>query len=271
MSPDPRQALRVDAGKAAHLTRIDTSATPSAPGDRAGTENATAKLLDELFSLDDRFWAERSKALLVVLQAMDTAGKDGTVKHVFRGLNPEGVRAYYFKQPTEEELAHDFLWRVHARAPRLGEIGIFNRSHYEDVLVVRVHKLAPAKVWQQRYAAIRDFERTLSESGTVMVKLMLHISKDEQRKRLEARLSDPDKRWKFQPGDVKERALWDDYMSAYEDAIKETSTEWAPWYVIPADHKWYRDWAVSRILVETLRELGPRYPKPRDLGKVKIT
>jgi PPK2 family polyphosphate:nucleotide phosphotransferase len=268
---DLRKTWRIPPGQPPRLHTVDPSSTPAAPGDRAATERAIGELSEELASLDDRFWAQRSQSLLVVLQAMDTAGKDGTVKHVFRGLNPEAVTASYFKQPTAEELAHDFLWRVHKRVPAFGEIGIFNRSHYEDVLVVRVHRLAPAKIWRARYAAIRDFERILAESGTTIVKVMLHISKDEQRKRLEARLHDPEKRWKFEPGDVNERAFWDDYMTAYEEAIQKTSTESAPWYVIPADHKWYRNWAVTEILVETLRELRPEYPKPRDLRGIKIS
>jgi len=270
MTVDLRSALRVEPGKKARLARRDPSATPGAPGGAAPTAAATAVLADEMASLDDRLWAQRARSVLVVLQAMDTGGKDGTVKHVFRGLSPEGVHASYFKEPTDEDLAHDFLWRIHARVPSLGEIGVFNRSHYEDVLVVRVHRLVPEKVWRARYEAIRDFERLLTESGTAIVKLMLHISKDEQRRRLEARLEDREKRWKFDPRDVAERQRWDDYAAAYEDALTETSTPYAPWYVIPADHKWYRNWAVSTILVQTLREIRPRYPKPKDLGNIRI-
>ncbi len=270
MTKDPCKRWRLEPGARLSLATIDTSATPGAPGDRAATEKATGKLTAKACELDDRLWAQRTRSVLVVLQAMDTGGKDGTVKHVFRGLNPEGLHVRYFKAPTDEEVAHDFLWRIHAQVPRLGEIGIFNRSHYEDVLIVRVHKLIPEKLWRPRYAAICDFERILVESGTAIVKLMLHISKDEQRKRLEARLQDPEKRWKFQPGDLKERERWDDYMKAYEDALTQTSTADAPWYVVPSDHKWYRDWAVSTILLETLRGIGPAYPKPPNLEGITV-
>jgi PPK2 family polyphosphate:nucleotide phosphotransferase len=270
MATDVRKLLRAAPGKRVDLAGIDPAATPGAPGNRAATEKATVALSEELASIDDRLWAQRSHAVLVVLQAMDTGGKDGTVKHVFRGLSPEAVQASYFKQPTEEQLAHDFLWRIHARTPSKGDIGIFNRSHYEDVLIVRVHKLVPEAEWRPRYAAIRDFERILFQSGTAIVKLMLHISRDEQLKRLAARLEDPEKRWKFEPGDLTERAMWDEYMTAYQDAINETSTREAPWYVVPADHKWYRNWAVSSILVETLRDLKPRYPRPRFPGTIKV-
>jgi PPK2 family polyphosphate:nucleotide phosphotransferase len=183
---------------------------------------------------------------------------------VFRGLNPVGVRVSGFKQPTEEELAHDFLWRVHPRAPAQGDLGVFNRSHYEDVLVVRVHKLVPKKVWQARYGLISGFESQLQEKGTRVIKLFMHISKDEQARRLQARLDDPTKQWKFRPGDLEERAYWDEYIQAYQDAIMQTTTDGAPWYVIPANHKWYRNWAVSSILIETLEDMNPQYPKPTD-------
>jgi PPK2 family polyphosphate:nucleotide phosphotransferase len=215
----------------------------------------------ELGELQDRLWAENRRSLLVVLQAMDTGGKDSTIKHVFSGVNPQATRATAFKQPTPPELRHDFLWRVHLAVPAAGEIGIFNRSHYEDVLIARVHRLVPESVWRPRYELINDFEKTLHHSGTTIVKLFLHISKDEQERRLQKRLHRPDKRWKFSPADLEERSYWDDYHVAYEDALNRTSTAYAPWYVIPANHKWYRNWAVSRILIDTLRALDPRYPE----------
>jgi PPK2 family polyphosphate:nucleotide phosphotransferase len=201
---------------------------------------------------------------------MDAGGKDGTIKHVFQGVNPQATRVTSFKVPTPEEMHHDFLWRVHRAAPAGGEIGIFNRSHYEDVLAVRVHRLVPEHVWQQRFDLIKGFERQLEHGGTTTVKLYLHISQEEQRRRLEERLARPDKRWKFRPADVEERAHWDEYRAAYEDAISRTSTSHAPWYIVPADHKWYRNWAASRILVKTLEGLDPRYPAPPDLTGIHI-
>jgi len=252
------------------LADVDPASTSGAPGDREATEAAIPALHDEFGRLQDRLWAENRRSLLVVLQAMDSGGKDGTVRHVFGGVNPQATRVTAFKQPTPLELRHDFLWRVHQAVPAAGEIGIFNRSHYEDVLVVRVHGLVPEDEWRARYKLINAFEETVHHGGTKLVKLYLHISKDEQRRRLEERLELPDKRWKFRADDLKERALWDDYQAAYEDALNATSTEHAPWYVIPADHKWYRNWAVSRVLIETLRELDPKYPQPPDLSGLRI-
>ena len=191
---------------------------------------------------------------------MDAGGKDGTIRSVLSGVNPQGCRIQSFGVPSEEELAHDFLWRIHRAAPRQGEVVVFNRSHYEDVLVVRVHELVPEEVWRGRYGQIRDFEDTLSAAGTQVVKCMLHISKEEQADRLRERLEDPTKRWKFRAGDLEERKLWDDYMAAFGDALSETSTSRAPWYVIPADRNWYRDWAVLTLLVETLRAMDPQFP-----------
>lgn len=208
--------------------------------------------------------------MLIVLQAMDTGGKDGTIRNVFMGVNPQGVRVWGFGAPTEEELAHDYLWRIHDHTPANGGITIFNRSHYEDVLVVRVKDLVPESRWQKRYAHIVDFERLLSDEGTTVVKLFLHISKEEQRSRLEARLQEADKRWKFNPGDLEDRKLWDDFQEAYEEAITRTSTEQAPWYVVPADRKWYRDLAVASILIETLERMDPRYPPEPDLDGVVV-
>lgn len=243
---------------------VDAGSTDGAPGDKVATKAAYPGLWSRLGDVQARLYAERERSLLVVLQAMDAGGKDGTIKNVFRGMNPLGVRAVAFKQPTAEELAHDFLWRVHRHAPRAGEIAVFNRSHYEDVLIVRVHALVPEPVWRRRFEQIRAFEALLAESGTTIVKVMLHISPDEQRERLQARVDDPTRRWKFHAGDLDERRRWDDYMAAFTDALAQTSTEQAPWYCVPADHKWYRNWAVLQILAETLEELDPTWPEPAE-------
>jgi PPK2 family polyphosphate:nucleotide phosphotransferase len=254
------------------LEARDAAATDGAPGDKKATLKVLEDLGERLMALQDRLYAESGQALLVVLQAMDAGGKDGTVKHVFAGSNPQGVRVTSFKQPTPEELAHDFLWRIHAAAPAHGYIGIFNRSHYEDVLVARVHELVDESVWRRRYRHINHFEALLHDAGTRVVKLFLHISRDEQAERLRKRLEDPEKRWKFRRGDLAERERWDDYMAAYEEAIARTSTEHAPWYVVPADHKWFRNWAVSRIVIETLEAMDPRYPEPaEDLDGITVT
>jgi PPK2 family polyphosphate:nucleotide phosphotransferase len=263
----------VPAGETPRLYERDPGDTTGAPGAKDATLATFDALSDELFELQDRLYAESAQSLLVVLQAMDAGGKDGTIKHVFRGINPQGVRVTGFKAPTEDELAHDFLWRVHKTTPARGLIGIFNRSHYEDVLVVRVHGLVPEPVWRARYDHINHFEELLAaDSRTRVVKVFLHISREEQAERLRERLERPDKRWKFRRGDVDERARWEDYMAAYEEAIARTSTATAPWYVVPADHKWFRDWAVSRIVIETLREMDPRYPAAaEDLDGVTVT
>jgi PPK2 family polyphosphate:nucleotide phosphotransferase len=253
---------KVKAGHRPDLTELDPGSTAGAPGGRSDTEAALPALLEELADLQDRLWAEASRSLLVVLQAMDAAGKDGTISHVFRGVNPQGTRVTAFKQPTSLELAHDFLWRVHQATPRAGELAIFNRSHYEDVLITRVHGLIAEDTWKARYGLINGFEALLAHGGTTVIKLFLHISKEEQHERFDARLAEPTKRWKFQPADLAERAHWDDYQVAYADAMGKTGTDAAPWYVIPANHKWYRNWAVSCILVDTLRQMDPHYPKP---------
>lgn len=254
------------------LADRDPGDTTGTPGDKKATKSVLKDLSDELRGLQERLYAESARALLVVLQAIDTGGKDGTVKHVFSGVNPQGVRVTPFKAPTEEELGHDFLWRVHPHAPRRGDIAIFNRSHYEDVLVARVHRLVDEAVWRGRYRHINQFEALLADAGTHVVKVFLHISREEQARRLHARLDDPTKRWKFRRGDLAERERWDEYMAAYEEAIARTSTEQAPWYVVPADHKWFRNWAVSRIVVETLEAMDPRYPAPaEDLDGITVT
>jgi PPK2 family polyphosphate:nucleotide phosphotransferase len=220
-----------------------------------------AKITQRINELQEILYAEGKHSLLVVLQAMDTGGKDGTIRHVFGPLNPQGVQVSSFKAPTTEELARDFLWRIHSQTPKKGMIRIFNRSHYEDVLVVRVHNLAPKKEIEQRYEQINAFEKHLTENGTTILKFFLNISKDEQKERLQARLDRPDKHWKFSSGDLAERKLWSQYQRAYEKAVSECSTPWAPWYVIPADRKWYRNYSIARIVLETLEGMNLRYPK----------
>jgi len=229
------------------------------------------ELNERLEELQELLYAEQKHQVLIVLQAMDSGGKDGTIRHVFEGVNPQGVRVASFKKPTPEELAHDYLWRVHKQTPGRGEIVIFNRSHYEDVLVVRVHSLVPEAVWSKRYNHINAFERTLVEEGTTILKFFLHIDLDEQRERFQARLDEPHKRWKFNPADLDERKLWPKYMAAYEDAISKTSTDWAPWFVVPANRKWYRNLVVGTVIVETLEGLDMRYPEPQfDPAEIRI-
>ena len=256
------EKLRVKPGSRVKLKDWDPSDTSLAPGDKDETNAKCDKLEDKIVDLQELLFAEHKHKLLVVLQGMDTSGKDGTVRHVMRGVSPQSVRAVSFKKPLPPELDHDFLWRVHPHVPGTGEIVIFNRSHYEDVLVVRVHQLVHDKVWKKRYEQINDFERILAESGTTILKFFLHISKDEQRARLQARLDDPTKRWKFQHGDIEERKLWDHYMKAYEDALEKTSTEWAPWTIVPADKKWFRNYVVAKTIVKTLEEFDMKYPEP---------
>jgi PPK2 family polyphosphate:nucleotide phosphotransferase len=210
--------------------------------------------------LQERLYAEQQRSLLIVLQAMDTGGKDGTIKHVFQGINPQGCRVWSFKHPSQEELSHDFLWRYHRRTPQRGMINIFNRSHYEDVLIVRVKQLVSEEVWQKRYHSINEFERMLTLNNISIIKFFLHISKDEQKRRLEKRLADPDKLWKFSINDVNERKLWDDYQRAYEDAINYCATDYAPWYVVPANKKWYRNLVIARAIADTLEAMSPQYP-----------
>ena len=240
------------------LSAIDTRATPGVKS-RKKAEAALAADSAELASLQERLSAEDTRAVVLLLQGMDTCGKDGTVKHVVGQVNPAGLRITSFKQPTPAELKHHFLWRIRRALPDRGYLGIFNRSHYEDVLIVRVHGLAP---WEGRYAEINRFE---AKAGVTWIKCMLHISRDEQRERLLARLADPTKRWKFNVGDLAERDRWDDYAAAYQDALARCNADAAPWYVVPADRKWYRNWAVQQLLLETLRELDPQYPAREDL------
>jgi PPK2 family polyphosphate:nucleotide phosphotransferase len=265
-----QQPLLVSPGSRIRLADYDTRFT----GEFHDKEEAEEELrdnVDKLKDLQNVLYAEGKHALLIVLQAMDAGGKDGTIRHVMGGLNPQGVHVTSFKVPTPRELAHDFLWRIHQRTPGHGEIAIFNRSHYEDVLVVRVHNLVPEEVWSARYDHINAFERVLADSGVTILKFFLHISGQEQKERFEERLRDPRKNWKFARGDLRERALWDDYMAAFEEALSRCSTGHAPWYIIPADRKWYRNLIISRILVETLESLEMRYPPGEpDLDQVVI-
>jgi PPK2 family polyphosphate:nucleotide phosphotransferase len=242
------------------LSDLDPRAAPGVRS-REAAERQMPKLIGDLSEQQGVLYAEGRRAVLVVLQAMDTGGKDGTIRHVFGPLNPQGVRVTSFKVPTPDELAHDYLWRVHCAAPRRGMIGIFNRSHYEDVLVPRVHKLAPRNEIERRYDQINAFEKHLVENGTTILKFFLNISKAEQKERLEARLKRPEKHWKFSRGDLAERAHWDRYRAAYRAAMERCSTDWAPWHVIPADRKWYRNYAVARIVLATLRGMTLRYPE----------
>ena len=215
-----------------------------------------------MFELQEVLYAQRKHALLIVLQAIDAGGKDGTIRTVMRGVNPQGCSVTSFKAPNSEELGHDFLWRVHKAIPSKGQIGIFNRSHYEDVLIVRVHELVPKSLWSLRYAHINDFERMLTDHGVTILKFFLHISKDEQKRRFQARLADRDKLWKVNPLDFEERKKWDDYVAAFEDAMTKCSTKWAPWYIIPSNKKWYRNLVISGIIVEALEGLKMEYPEP---------
>jgi PPK2 family polyphosphate:nucleotide phosphotransferase len=223
--------------------------------------------VDRLAALQERLWAEHKRRVLIVLQAMDAGGKDGVVKHVMTGFHPLGCRVVGFGVPSEVELAHDYLWRVHQVVPGNGEIVVFNRSHYEDVLVVRVHDLVPKARWSKRYDQINAFEELLAAEGTTILKFMLHISADEQLERFRARYEDPTKRWKFKLGDLEERKRWDEYMAAYEEALERCSTDAAPWFVIPSDRKWFRDLAIADIVADTLADLDPQYPPMDDLPK----
>ncbi len=259
-----KQPLSVAPGKKIRLREFDADYTGGRKRDKK-TQAELAKNVAELDNLGYRLYAENRRSLLLVLQGMDTAGKDGTIRHVMQGFNPQSCQVASFKQPGVEELAHDFLWRIYRAAPRKGFIGIFNRSHYEDVLVVRVHNLVPKQEWESRYERINRFEELLHDAGTTIVKVFLHISKEEQRCRLQCRLDDAKKRWKFSKADIAERGYWDDYQRAYEDAMTRCNTKHAPWYIVPANHKWYRNLVISKILRRTLEEMDPQYP-PAEKG-----
>ncbi|HEX8984244.1 MAG TPA: polyphosphate kinase 2 family protein [Bryobacteraceae bacterium] len=268
--PDFTERLQIRPGAKAALSRIDPADTNGFKS-KQEANGRLAKNIERLYELQYRLAAENRRSLLIILQAMDAGGKDGTIRHVMTGLNPQGCRVTSFKVPTGEETRHDYLWRIHRAAPAFGEIGIFNRSQYEDVLVVRVHDLVPKAVWSQRYDQINEFERMLHDNGTTILKFFLHISKDEQKKRLEARISDPFKNWKIAPADLAERKHWDAYQEAYEDAIRKCSTKWAPWFVIPANFKWFRNLAVSEIIADTLEAMKPKPPKAStDVSKLQF-
>jgi len=254
---------RIEPGHEVRLSDFDPNDTSGFGGKDEDEQKESKKLNEKLRQLQEMLYAEHEQKVLVILQAMDTGGKDGVINRVFQGVNPQGVRVAHFKEPTPEELDHGFLWREHKQVPGKGELTIFNRSHYEGVLIERVHKIVPEEVWSHRYRQINDFERILSEENTTILKFYLHIDKDEQKKRLQQRLDDPSKRWKFSGDDLPERKFWKEYMKAYEDALNKTSTEWAPWYLIPANHKWYRDLVVSRIIVKAMEKMNLHYPKTK--------
>ena len=251
----------VEPGSKVRLGKIDPGDTSGFEGSKGEGEKAIDSILRKLDPLQELLYAEHKHRLLVVLQGMDSSGKDGTIRRVFEGVNPEGVRVAHFGKPSTQELDHDYLWRAHLQVPAKGEIVIFNRSHYESVLVERVHELVPEKVWSKRYRQIVDFERMLNEEGTTILKFFLHIDKKEQAKRFQDRLKDPTKHWKFSYLDYNERAYWKDYTSAYEEALERTSTDEAPWYIVPSNHSWFRDLVVAQTIVKTLDDLDMKYPK----------
>jgi len=255
---------RIEPGTEVDLTRWDPTDHTLAPEGKDTARKSVKRLNRRLAELQELLYAQGKHKILIVLQAMDTGGKDGAIRKVFRGVNPQGIKVAGFKKPTGRELAHDYLWRVHAHTPAQGEIAVFNRSHYEDVLVVRVHDLVPPEVWSRRYEHINAFERILADEGATILKFYLHISKDEQKERLQARIDDPEKNWKFARGDLGERAVWDQYTEAFEAVLSRTSTDHAPWYIVPADAKWYRDLVILELLVGTLERLQMRYPDPEE-------
>ncbi len=264
------QRCWLELDKTTRVADLDANATPGFDGKAPQARKALEELRTELIDLQQRLFAQGQQSLLIVLQAMDTGGKDGTIRRVFSGVNPNGVSIARFAAPSAQELAHDYLWRVHSQTPGKGEICIFNRSHYEDVLVVRVNDLVPRKVWRKRFNHIKAFENLLVDEGTTIIKFFLHIDSAEQAARLQARLDDPAKHWKFDEHDLVQRARWNDYMLAFDEAIRQTSTKRAPWYIIPANRKWFRDYAVMTILVDTLRRMNPQYPPAADFDPKAI-
>ena len=261
---------RITPGSTVHLAEMPTRAD-SFHDDRKQAEQDFKELRDELIRLQNVLYAQNSQSLLIVLQAMDAGGKDGTIRKVFRGVNPQGVRVTSFKAPSKIERAHDFLWRIHKATPARGMIGVFNRSHYEDVLITRVEKMISDDVCQARYQQINDFENLLSDSGTRILKFYLHISPEEQKERFQDRLDVPEKNWKFDAGDLEKRKDWDKYMDAFQLALENCSTDTAPWHAIPADQKWYRNLAITRVIVETLKDMDPQYPPADDLQGIVLT
>ncbi len=265
------KTYRVKPGSTVQLKEWDPNDKAEFQENKEEGKALLLKLNQRIDELQEVLYAEHKHKVLIVLQAMDTGGKDGAIRDVFEGVNPQGVHIVSFKKPTPDELDRDYLWRVHQRVPGKGEIVVFNRSHYEDVLVVRVHNLAPQEVWSQRYEQINHFERMLAAEGTTILKFYLNIDKEEQAQRLQARLDDPQKRWKFNPGDLEERKRWDDYMAAYEEALSKTSTEWAPWYIVPANRKWYRNLVLATTMIEALENLNMKFPAaPAEWSKLKI-
>jgi PPK2 family polyphosphate:nucleotide phosphotransferase len=258
-----RKRLIITPGKPARLQSRDARDGLGLEDKSEGKE-LLVELVEEMALLQNRLWAESKRSVLLILQGLDASGKDGTIRSVFSGINPQGCKVVSFKAPSTFERSHDYLWRVHAACPGRGQIGIFNRSHYEDVVTVRVRGLAPEEVWRRRAQHINDFERLLTDEGTTIVKVYLHLSRDEQRERLQERVDNPEKRWKFREGDLEDRALWGDYMEAFEETLTETSTEWAPWHIVPTDRNWVRNVAVASLLVETLRDLDPKVPDPAE-------
>ncbi len=262
---------RVKPDSKVDLAKWDPQETSAFDGDKKNGKERVAELCRKLDELQELLYAEGKHKILLIFQALDAGGKDGTIRSIFEGVNPQGVKVASFKAPTPEELSHDFLWRIHKQTPGRGEIVIFNRSHYEDVLVVRVHDLVPEDVWSKRYAHINHFEKLLADEGTTILKFYLHIDKDEQKERFQERLDNPAKQWKFNIGDLAERKLWDKYMAAYEDVLSKTSTEWAPWYIVPANRNWYRNLVISEVIVKTLENLHMAYPEPQEgLDKIVI-
>jgi len=265
------EKYRVAPGAKIDLSAWDADDKGLFNGGKQQGQDALPALNQQLEALQELLYAEGRHKVLIVLQGMDTAGKDGAIRHVFEGVNPQGVKVASFKVPTQQELAHDYLWRIHQQTPGRGEIVIFNRSHYEDVLVVRVHNLVDADVWGRRYEHINAFEKLLADEGTTILKFFLHISKEEQRQRLQERLDTPEKNWKFSTGDLAERKLWDQYMAAYEAVLSKTSTAHAPWYIVPANRKWYRNLVISHVIIKTLEALDMRYPEAEPgLDKIVI-
>lgn len=260
MRPDD---YRIPEGIKVDLTGWDPGDTGNIP-DKATAKEILKENRTAISDLQEKLYAENQQSLLVVFQAMDTGGKDGCIRNVFKGINPSGIRVFSFKAPTEAELSHDFLWRIHQHTPPTGHISVFNRSHYEDVLIVRVKDLVPREIWSKRYNQINTFEETLQERGTRILKFYLHISKDEQKERLESRLENDDKHWKFSKSDLAERTLWDNYQRAFESALSKCSTEAAPWFVVPANKKWFRDVVVSSTILKTLQEMNPQFPDPKE-------
>ena len=269
---DPAKEYRIKEGAKVDLSKIDTDCAKLCPdGNKTNTLELFDELRNDIQKLQKVLYAQSKHRILVVIQAMDTGGKDGCVKHVFSRVDPQGIDVQSFKKPSEDDLSRDFLWRIHPHVPANGQIVVFNRSHYEDIIAVRVKKLYEDKVWKRRYRHVIEFERMLAEEGTTIIKLFLHISKDEQKQRLESRLVNPGKHWKFNPDDLKDRARWGEFMKVYEEMIEKTSTSYAPWHVIPADKKWYRNLCVSRLFVDTLKGLNLKFPEPDwDPGSIKI-